>query len=855
MKIAWIGLGTMGEFMAGHLMDAGHELTVHNRTRDREGALAERGARRAETPAEAARGADLVCICVADSPDVEAVVLGPGGVAEGIASGAVVLDCSTIAPDTARRVASELASRGAGAVDAPVSGGSEGARKGQLTAFVGGEDEHVAIARPALEAFCKSITHLGGPGAGQAGKAVNQVLISGTYAALGEGLALGEKEGLPLEALVEALGGGAAGSWILQNRSANVINSTYPLGFRMALHLKDLRIALAEADRLGLPMEVTRLVTEHAAAARRLGSRRRGLLVAGARRARRNRVIERYLQIRAATVAGHLPSGELGYLADVTGLLQLWRIAPDGLHEQVTFGSERITAALASPSEERWVVARDAGGNERHALFSIDADGGSELALTDDPAAIHVPGAFSPDGSRVAFTHTGRNGVDFDVAVVRLDGGGRSELAQPGGWSHVTDWSEDGILVRAANTPFDHDLFLVDPGTGALTHLRRTRARSLRLAASPAGRLASLCACDAGRVHAPRAAAPGRRTGVPDGGRRRRRERRPGRSRTRRAWVVNRGGASEVWLDGERVADLPDGVVSALAFAPGRRADLTAGQPDDSTDVWVAPAGRARTRSAVGGLDRAAFVRPMLERVRASTAAEPVPPLRPAGRADALLGARRARVAVPAAARRPSIQYLCAQGITVAAPNVRGSTGYGRSYHHLDDVERRLDSVSDLAALGRALGAGSGTPVGVMGGSYGGYMTMAAVTEHPELWSCAVNIVGIVNFVTFLERTGAYRRALREAEYGSLERDRAFLESISPIRKIDRIACPLMVIHGANDPRVPVGEAEQVVAALQARGAPVEYLRYEDEGHGITRLPNRLDCYPRVAAFLQEHLL
>jgi len=264
MKIAWIGLGTMGEYMAGHLLDAGHELTVHNRTRAREEALAARGAKRADTPGEAARGAELVCLCVADSPDVEAVVLGPGGIAEGLASGAVVLDCSTIAPAVARRVAVALAERGAGAVDAPVSGGSEGARKGQLTAFVGGEDAHVATARPALEAFCKSITHLGGPGAGQAGKAVNQVLISGTYAALGEGLALGEKEGLPLEALVEALGGGAAGSWILQNRSGNVIRGEYPLGFRMALHLKDLRIALAEADGFGLPMEVTRLVAEHA---------------------------------------------------------------------------------------------------------------------------------------------------------------------------------------------------------------------------------------------------------------------------------------------------------------------------------------------------------------------------------------------------------------------------------------------------------------------------------------------------------------------------------------------------------------------------------------------------------------
>ena len=262
-----------------------------------------------------------------------------------------------------------------------------------------------------------------------------------------------------------------------------------------------------------------------------------------------------------------------------------------------------------------------------------------------------------------------------------------------------------------------------------------------------------------------------------------------------------------------------------------------------------------RTRSAVGGLDRSGFVRPVLEEVE-SFDGRRIPYLRfgPPGR-PALCWVHGGPESQFRPQMAPVIQYLCAQGITVAAPNVRGSTGYGRSYHHLDDVERRLDSVADLAALGRALGAGSGTPVGVMGGSYGGYMTMAAITEHPELWACAVNIVGIVNFVTFLERTGAYRRALREAEYGSLERDRAFLESISPIRKIDRIACPLMVIHGANDPRVPVGEAEQVVAALQARDAPVEYLRYEDEGHGITRLPNRLDCYPRVAAFLQRHLL
>jgi dipeptidyl aminopeptidase/acylaminoacyl peptidase len=568
-------------------------------------------------------------------------------------------------------------------------------------------------------------------------------------------------------------------------------------------------------------------------------------------------VIERYLQIRAATVAGHLPSGELGYLADVTGLLQLWRVAPDGLHEQVTFASERITAALPSPSEERWVIARDAGGNERHALFAMHANGSAEVPLSDNAEAIHVPGAFSPDGKLVAFTHTGRNGVDFDVAVVAVSGEGRRELAQPGGWSHVTDWSEHGILVQRANTPFDHDLFLVDPAsgeTGRLTpHEGEVAFDSARLL--PDGSL--LCACDAGSEFARLAVL------------------RPGAdpefltpddsdveivaldpSRAHRAWTVNRGGESEVWLDGERVEGLPGGVVSALAFAPDGSLTVTAGPPEDSTDVWTAaPAVTRRTRSAVGGLDRSTFARPVLEHVE-SFDGRRIPYLRfgPAGR-PALCWVHGGPESQFRPQMAPVIQYLCAQGITVAAPNVRGSTGYGRTFHHLDDVEKRLDSVSDLAALGRALGAGGDTPVGVMGGSYGGYMTMAAITEHPELWTCAVNIVGIVNFVTFLERTGAYRRALREAEYGSLERDRAFLESISPIRKIERIACPLMVIHGANDPRVPVSEAEQVVEALRARAAPVEYLRYEDEGHGITRLPNRLDCYPRVAAFLQQYLL
>jgi 3-hydroxyisobutyrate dehydrogenase-like beta-hydroxyacid dehydrogenase len=248
--------------MAGHLLAAGHELHVHNRTRAREEQLVEAGAIPAATPAEAALGAELVFTCVSDSPDLEQIVLGDQGIAGAMRPGAILVDCSTVSPATAKKIAATLEPMGIGSVDAPVSGGSEGARRGTLTVFAGGEDAHVARARPALETFSRSITHLGPPGSGQAGKAVNQVLIAGTYAALGEGLALAEREGLPLPELVAALGGGAAGSWILENRSKNVIDNEYPLGFRVALHLKDLRIALAEADRFGLPMAVTRLVAE-----------------------------------------------------------------------------------------------------------------------------------------------------------------------------------------------------------------------------------------------------------------------------------------------------------------------------------------------------------------------------------------------------------------------------------------------------------------------------------------------------------------------------------------------------------------------------------------------------------------
>ena len=204
----------------------------------------------------------------------------------------------------------------------------------------------------------------------------------------------------------------------------------------------------------------------------------------------------------------------------------------------------------------------------------------------------------------------------------------------------------------------------------------------------------------------------------------------------------------------------------------------------------------------------------------------------------------------------PVVQAFAAAGHTVLVPNVRGSEGYGKRWVSLDDVRLRLDSVADLAALHAylpKLGLDQDRAA-LYGGSYGGYMVLAGVAFQPELWAAGVDIVGMSSLVTFLENTSPYRRAVREREYGSLAKDRDFLEQASPLSRIDDIRAPLFVIHGANDPRVPLSEAEQLVEAITANGVECELLVYGDEGHGLARRTNRLDAYPKAAAFLAKHL-
>ncbi|MDA2979209.1 MAG: NAD(P)-dependent oxidoreductase [Actinomycetota bacterium] len=258
--IGFVGLGIMGHSMARNLVDAGHTVTVWNRTRERSDDLVAAGALLAETPRGVAESNDIVMVCVSDTPDVEAVVFGPQGIAEGLSPGSLVIDHSTISPRATKEFAATVNEAGASWLDAPISGGSEGAAKGTLSIMIGGEADQIERAREYLEVIGATITHVGPQGAGQLVKAVNQILVVVNQLAVSEALLLAQAGDLDLAATLAAVEGGAAGSWMLSNRGPQMIERDWRPGFTIDLQQKDLRLVLEAADELGVPVPGTALV-------------------------------------------------------------------------------------------------------------------------------------------------------------------------------------------------------------------------------------------------------------------------------------------------------------------------------------------------------------------------------------------------------------------------------------------------------------------------------------------------------------------------------------------------------------------------------------------------------------------
>lgn len=590
---------------------------------------------------------------------------------------------------------------------------------------------------------------------------------------------------------------------------------------------------------------------------------------------------EPYLRIRSAGGAAFCADKPLlAFLSNESGLTQLWSLDLATMQaEQRTFGPERVTFATCAPAGDSLIFGSDVGGNERAQFHLVDPQTWEAVPITNRPDALHRWGRWTRDGRSFAFSSNARDPQFFDVYLQELPRGDARLVLQHDGHNSPIAWAPDArsLIVSRWYTPSNNDLYQLDLATGELRHLtpHRGEARYGAVDWTLDGRYLTLIT-DHERDHLALALLD-----LSDGSLRMIAEPKWDVEAARLshdgrllAWRSNENGYSVL-----RIRDMatgvdaplppiPAGVITDMRWSPdSRRLAFGLSAFNQNSDAWMLdldqPSLTRLTFSSLAGLASETFVAPEPVHYRSFDGLE-VPGLlyRPPNhsRSEPLPVILHVHGG-PESQVRPefyaTFQYFVQRGYAVFAPNVRGSTGYGNRYSHLDDARRRMDSVADLEAAWRwIVDSGLGDPrrVAIMGGSYGGFMVLSALVTYPDLWAAGVDIVGISNFITFLENTGPYRRTLREAEYGSLERDADFLRSISPIHQVDRIRAPLMVVHGANDPRVPIGEAEQIVASLRDRDAPVEYLRFENEGHGLVRLDNRLAAYPAIADFLDRTL-
>jgi dipeptidyl aminopeptidase/acylaminoacyl peptidase len=597
-----------------------------------------------------------------------------------------------------------------------------------------------------------------------------------------------------------------------------------------------------------------------------------------------------YTEARSAQLADPGEDGKAVLILTRFGsVTQIHRVAaPLGMREQLSFGKEPVAKAAWLPGDARTVFfLQDSGGGENFQLYRLDTRTGRRQLLTDGKSR-HETFSLSPDGRWLAYSGTGRNGTDTDVylAETASPSTARRLTEESGNWV-PGEFSADGkkLLVRRERAIDDADLFVVDvtnrtrtritpdPATAGKGSVRKAafgpEGKSVFLVTDRGVEFSQLFRVDLTRPDAPwmpltadlkwnvEGLAVARDGTV--------------------AFAVNEDGYSKVYLlrrgaTSRTLVDLPAGVVGDLRF-PSRTSDvvsLTLDTPTSPGDVWqVKVKGGAPlrwTRSEIGGMDPAQLARPELVRYP-STDGFTVPAFlyRPHGLRP---GARAPVVVVwhggPESQERPKFyafaQALTDLGIAVLLPNVRGSDGYGKAYLAADDGVKREQALKDIGAtldfIGRQPDLDS-SRVAAYGGSYGGYMTLASVAFYPERFRAAVDVVGISSFPTFLSGTATYRRDLRRAEYGD-DRDpevRKVLERISPLNSAGNIRVALYVLQGKNDPRVPQGEAEQIVRAVRDHGKTAWYMLALDEGHGFKKKETRDYAWSTMLYFLREQLV
>ena len=560
------------------------------------------------------------------------------------------------------------------------------------------------------------------------------------------------------------------------------------------------------------------------------------------------------------------------------GLPQVWAMRRDGSGAmQLADQGERAARLRRAPDSDRLLWSIDAGGDERDQVWLLDP-GGTPRALTSDPHVNHEAGAFSPDGSRIAFAANDRDEACFDVLVMDFASGERRRIFEGAGSRSVTNWTRERIVVIEDRSSSDQALWTVNAGTGAAQEVPRqglaryaaarfTKDGSRIMALSDAGGadFMRLCRIDPANGELETVSAPvGRDVEAwalsPDG--------------SLLATVENDRGYGLLRLgplDGERevVTGLPPGVTGDLAWSPDSTAlAFSAEGPTDPPGLYIWEGGTVRPLwrpdpQAEAGIDPAGLIPfslvswPGLDGREVPGWLAMPPGEAPPGGFPSVVWVHGGPAAQSRAKFRPDMQMLLSQGYAVLMPNVRGSTGYGRAWMEADDFGKRGIAVDDLVAARHWLAAQPGinpARIGIMGQSYGGWMVLAAITRHPELWRAAVDYYGIADWFTLLRDTGPWRRQHRALEYGVPGRHDDVLREFSPIHGAGAVTAPLLVAHGDRDPRVPMNESEQFVAAMERHQKRVRYERFTYAGHGFIRPEHQRRVYAAVAEHFRQHL-
>ena len=592
--------------------------------------------------------------------------------------------------------------------------------------------------------------------------------------------------------------------------------------------------------------------------------------------------LNRYQQVRAASFSGWLKDGSALISTRFGETAQIHRVAqPMGARTQLTFYPEPINGALPHPGKNGFVFAKDAGGNEFFQFYYFDITTG-EAALLTDGKSRNTSAVFSRDGKRLAFSTTKRNGKDVDIHTVGFEGAPSQPLLEKEGEWTALDFAPDGktLLVRRSVSITESELHLLDLESRALTRFHATKepvffgdARFSRDGKNVYFTSDENAEFRVLRVQPVAGGEEKKISGsVPwnieefelseDGG--------------KLAYVSNEDGLAALYVvdlkTGKPIATpkIPVGQIDRIAFdAKGQKLGFSIDRATNPADVYAFKLGdKSLTRwtaSEVGGLNTATFAEPSLVRYPSfdgkSIPAFVYKPKAATGKLPVIINIHGGPEAQALPTFAPITQfYLKELGVAVITPNVRGSDGYGKSYLKLDNGMLREDSVKDIGALLDWIGTQPDLDfnrVLVTGGSYGGYMTLASMTNYNARFKAGIDIVGISNFVTFLTNTQDYRRDLRRVEYGDerIPEMRAFMEKIAPLNNAAKITKPMFIIQGLNDPRVPASEAEQMVAKIRANGGEVWYLAAKDEGHGFRKKANRDFQAAATVLFLRRTLL